>query len=64
MVGLKNGHIRKNFIQNGEFRSYSWGTQKKKKNDNKEGNDSINEVVGHLHINNSEIRMTTKAIIP
>ena len=30
-VGLKNGHIRKMFTQNGEPQSYSWGTQKKKK---------------------------------
>ena len=33
MVGLRNGHIRKNLTQNGEAQRYSWGTQKKKKND-------------------------------
>ena len=32
MAGLKNGHIRKNLIQNGEPQRYSWGTQQKKKN--------------------------------
>ena len=32
MVGLKNGHIRKNLTQNGESPRYSWGMQKKKKN--------------------------------
>ena len=31
MVGLKNGHIRKNLTQSGEPQRYSWGTQKKKK---------------------------------
>ena len=31
MVGLKNGHIRKNLTKNGEPQRYSWGTQKKKK---------------------------------
>ena len=31
MVGLRNGYIRKNLIQNGEPQRYSWGTQKKKK---------------------------------
>ena len=31
MVGLKNGHIRKNLTQNGEPQRYSWGTQKKKR---------------------------------
>ena len=31
MVGLKNGHIRKNLTQSGEHQRYSWGTQKKKK---------------------------------
>ena len=30
MVGLKNGHIRKNLTQNGEPQRHSWGTQKKK----------------------------------
>ena len=29
---IKNGHIRKNLTQNGEQQTYSWGTQKKKKN--------------------------------
>ena len=28
---IKNGHILKNFTQNGESQRYSWGTQKKKK---------------------------------
>ena len=28
---IKNGHIRKNLIQNGEPQRYSWETQKKKK---------------------------------
>ena len=28
---IKNGQIRKNLTQNGELKSYSWGTQKKKK---------------------------------
>ena len=32
MVGLKNGHIRKNLTQNGEPQRYSWGTQKERKN--------------------------------
>ena len=32
MVGLKNGHIRKNLTQNVEPQRYNWGTQKKKKN--------------------------------
>ena len=31
MVGLKNGHIRKNLTQSGEPQRYSWGTPKKKK---------------------------------
>ena len=31
MVGLRNGHIRKNLTQKGEPRRYSWKTQKKKK---------------------------------
>ena len=31
MAGLKNGQIRKNLTQNGEFKSYSKGTHKKKK---------------------------------
>ena len=30
MVGLKNGHIRKNLTQSGEPQRYSWGTKKKK----------------------------------
>ena len=30
MVGLKNGHIRKNLTQDDEPRRYSWGMQKKK----------------------------------
>ena len=30
MVGLRNGHIRKNLTQKGEPQRYSWGTQKKK----------------------------------
>ena len=29
-VGLKNGHIHKSLIPNGEPQRYSWGTQKKK----------------------------------
>ena len=36
MVGLKNGHIRKNLTQNGKAQRYSWGTQKKKKKKKKE----------------------------
>ena len=31
MVGLKNGHIRKNLSQNDEPQRYSWGMQKMKK---------------------------------
>ena len=31
MVGLKNGHIGKNLISNGEPQRSSWGMQKKKK---------------------------------
>ena len=31
MVGLGNGHIRKNLTKNGEPQRSSWGTQKKKK---------------------------------
>ena len=32
MIGLKNGHIRKNLTpKSGEPQRYSWGTQKKKK---------------------------------
>ena len=31
MVGLKNGHIRKNLTKNGEPQRSSWGTQKKMK---------------------------------
>ena len=31
MAGLKNGHIRKNLTQSGEPQRYSWGTQKKTK---------------------------------
>ena len=34
MVGLKNGHIRKNLTQSGEPQRYSWGTHKKKKKKN------------------------------
>ena len=35
MVGLKNGHIRKNLTQSGEPQRYSWGMQKKQNKTNK-----------------------------
>ena len=36
MVGLRNGHVRKNLIQNDEPQRYSWDTQNKKKEDEEE----------------------------
>ena len=58
MVGLKNGHIRKNLTQNGETQRYSWGTQKKKKKNrhirltNLEGRDEVDhrEMVTQEHV--------------
>ena len=36
MVGLRNGHIRKNRTRNGEPQRYGWGLKKKKKEKEKE----------------------------
>ena len=52
MVGLKNGHIRKNLTQSGEPQRHSWGTHQKKKKKKKERRGKTNTSQLYIRIMN------------